>query len=111
MKKLKTVITALEDIKIEDIVVFDMREVNPFFDFFILSTATNNRQMNAAIRDVKQALSRHDQSASKKEGHDSGWALFDAGDIIVNIFTKEAREYYNLEKMWLDIPKVNLNKL
>ncbi len=111
MDKLKTVIAALEDIKIEDIVVFDMREVNPFFDFFILSTATNKRQMNAAIRDVKNALSSLDQTGSKKEGNDSGWALFDADDIIVNIFTKEAREYYNLEKMWLDIPKVNLEKL
>ncbi len=111
MKKLKSIINALEDLKIEDILVFDMRDVNPFFDYFVLSTASNNRQMQAAMRDIKQVLSTQDNVVNKKEGSDSGWALFDAGDIIVNIFTKEAREYYNLEKMWLDIPKLKLDEL
>ncbi len=111
MDKLRIINQALEDIQLEDIMIFDMRESNPFFDFFLITSARNPRQLSAAIRDVKAALSEHGFTIPKVEGSDSGWALVDCGDIVVNIFTKEEREYYNLEKMWLDIPKIDKDRL
>ncbi len=111
MDKLKIVKKALEDIILEDIMIFDMRERNPFFDFFIISSAKNTRQLAAAARDVKHALSEHGFDEPSIEGSDFGWTLVDCGDIVVNIFTKEEREYYNIEKMWLDVPKLDKDRL
>ncbi len=111
MNKLKVVTNALEDIILDDIIIFDLREKNPFFDFFIISSAKNPRQLAAAARDVKHALNENGYDDSKIEGTDGGWSLVDCGDIIVNIFTKEEREYYNIEKMWLDIPKLDKDTL
>ncbi len=111
MQKLKLIKDALEDMQLEDIMIFDMKDHSPFFDYFIISSARNPRQLNGAIRDVKKALSEHDYPDAKVEGSQGGWSLIDCGDIIVNVFTKEEREYYNIEKMWLDVPKIDKDSL
>ncbi len=112
MDKLTLIVKALDDMQLEDIVIYDMREVNPFFDYFILSSAKNPRQLNGAIRDVKETLLENDHDRPNIEGSTGGaWALIDCGDIIVNVFTKDEREYYNIEKMWIDVPKIDKDTL
>ncbi|MFH5881525.1 MAG: ribosome silencing factor [Candidatus Izemoplasmataceae bacterium] len=112
MSKIKIVVNALESLKLEDIIVYDMRERSPFFDYFILSTASNTRQLQAAIKHLKDDLSAAKYDLPNVEGnHSNAWVLMDAKDIVVNIFTKEERKFYNMEKMWLDVPQINIDKL
>ncbi len=106
---IKTVIETLQDLKLEDIIVYDMRERSPFFDFCVLSTARSSRQLQAALKHLKDNLqaAKHKMPMIEGAGSD-GWVLMDAKDVIVNIFTREERTYYNLEKMWMDIPTVDI---
>lgn len=112
MTKLEIVLNALDSLKLKDIIVYDMRERSPFFDYFILSTATNTRQLQAAIRHLKDDLSAAKYDELAFEGtHSNAWVLMDAKDIVVNIFTEEERNFYNIEKMWLDVPQVDITSL
>ncbi len=112
MEKIKVVVEALESLKLKDIIIYDMRERSPFFDYFILSTATNTRQLQAAIRHLKNDLAAAKYDMPNVEGtHSNAWILMDAKEVVVNIFTEDERKFYNIEKMWLDIPTVSVEKL
>ena len=112
MKKLEAIITALEDVKLQDIEIYDMREKSPFFDYFIISSATNSRQLQASIQHVSDNLAKHKFAHARVEGKNSNsWVLIDAKDIIINVFTKEEREYYDLEKMLVEIHKIGLHEV
>lgn len=112
MDKLKLVIDALESVNLKDIVVYDMREKSPFFDFLIISSATSDRQLNAAVSHIQKDLSDNGHEVANVEGKNSNsWILVDCKDIVVNVFTKEEREFYNLEKMLAEIDELNLEDL
>jgi ribosome-associated protein len=112
MSKINVIVNSLESLKLDDIVIYDMRTKSPFFDYFILSTASNSRQLQAAISHVKEDLTKAGYDIPNFEGTNSNsWVLVDAKDIIVNIFTKEDRLFYNIEKMWLDIPQIDSSDL
>lgn len=112
MNKINVIINSLESIKLDDIIIYDMRSKSPFFDYFVLSTASNSRQLQAALAHIKDDLTREGYDIPNFEGTNSNsWVLVDAKDIIVNIFTKEDRLFYNIEKMWLDIPKLSPSDL
>lgn len=112
MTKIQVIINSLEDINVFDIVVYDMKNISPFFDYFVISSANSDRQLNAAITHIGNDLAQAKFDHPKFEGKDSkSWVLIDANDVIVNIFTQEEREYYNLEKMWAGIETVDIEKL
>ncbi len=110
MSKIKLIIEALDNLKLHDIVVYDMRERSPFFDYFVLSTATNTRQLKAAVDHVKEHLAAKEYPTPAVEGtHSNAWILMDAKDIVVNIFTAEERAFYNIEKMLADVQKIDVS--
>lgn len=112
MKKIEVILNALEDVKLVDIEVYDMKEKSPFFDYLIISSATNNRQLQASTQHVINDLAKNNFPHPRVEGKNSNsWILIDAKDIIVNVFTKEEREYYNLEKMLVEIRKLSPQEL
>lgn len=112
MKKIEVVMNSLEDINLSDIEIYDMREKSPFFDYLIISSATSDRQLQAAINHVQKDLQENGFELARVEGKNSNsWILIDAKDIIINVFTKEEREYYNLEKMLVEINKVELKEV
>jgi len=112
MTKIELVINALEDVKALDIVVFDMREKSPFFDYFVISSATSDRQLQAAITHINQDLAENNFSSASVEGKNSkSWVLLDCKDIIVNVFTRDEREFYNIEKMWAGISQLDIGNL
>lgn len=77
------------------------------FDYFILTTASNQRQSHAIAEEVR-VLMKHDGANRRNiEGKDSEWILGDYGDIVLHIFTEEAREMYDLERLWADAKKVD----
>jgi ribosome-associated protein len=110
MEKIQVIIDALESVNLQDIDIFDMKSKSPFYDYLIISSATNNRQLNAVISHIQEALTTNYFQAARVEGKNSNsWILIDCKDIIVNVFTKEEREFYNLEKMLVEIEKLSPN--
>ena len=107
MTKIETIVDALESVKLQDIVIYDMREKSPFFDYLLISSATNSRQLTACIPHVQKGLVENGYGHAKVEGKDSNsWILIDCNDIIINVFTEEERVNYDLEKMLIEIEKI-----
>jgi ribosome-associated protein len=112
MDKLQTIIDALDGVNLFDISVFDMRQKSPFFDYIVIASASSERQLNASISHVQNALAEQGYQAANVEGKNSkAWILIDAKDIVINVFTKEERLFYNLEKMLADIDTIDLETL
>jgi len=93
----------LSDKKAQDIVIIDIQGKAAFADYFVIASGGSERQINALVDDVEDAFAKEGLFVKSIEGkQNSGWILMDFGDIIVNVFTKEQREKYNIEKVWGD---------
>ncbi|MBW2268757.1 MAG: ribosome silencing factor [Deltaproteobacteria bacterium] len=98
------------DRKARDPVVLDVREVVSFADAFVFLTGGSNRQVRAIAEAIQQALKQRDERPLGVEGLDDGrWVLMDWNDVIVHIFQPEVREHYDLERLWSDAPRVELD--
>lgn len=99
------------DKKAEDVVVLDLTELSDVCDFFMIATGFNNRQVDTIVDEIEgqvaKACGEHPFSI---EGRDQRtWILMDYGSVVVHVFTPEAREYYRLEKLWGDAPRLSLD--
>ena len=93
----------LSNKKALDIVVIDIQEKASFADYFVVCSGTSERQIQALTDDIEELYAQEGLFVKSIEGkHDTGWILMDFGDIIVNLFTKEMREKYSIEKIWGD---------
>lgn len=89
--------------KARDLVILDIGERSGFADYFVIATAINQRNMQALCDEVEDKLKEIDLDVRSIEGKDSsGWILMDYGDVIVNIFTADQRDHYQIEKIWND---------
>ena len=101
MNILKNIINELENNKAIDIVSIDVKEKTSITDYMVFATGTSNRHVNSLSRSIYESLKKNGFKNSVVEGDNStGWIVIDTGDVIVDIFKKESREFYNLEKMW-----------
>ena len=101
MDNLHTIITDLESNKAENILSMDVSKKTSIASYMIFATGTSNRHVNALSQSVYRNLKNSGFKCANIEGNNStGWIVIDCGDIIVHIFKKEIREFYNLEKMW-----------
>ena len=109
MEKLECIVRAMNDKLATNIVAIDMRETSPLFDYFVLCTGSNQRLLNAIKDNVEEQCELNGYEVKAIEGlRDSQWILMDLGDIVVHIFEGEARDNYNLEKLWGDMPRVDI---
>lgn len=105
-------VTALEDKKAEDICVIDISEVSVLADYFIIAGGNNQSQIQALSESVEEKLGRNGYPVKQIEGYQSAnWILLDFGDIIVHIFDKENRLFYDLERIWCDGKKMDASEL
>ena len=108
----KIAVAALEDRKAEDVTVIDIREVSPIADFFIIASGTNQNQLQAMKDSADEALYKAGINAEQIEGNQSStWILMDYKDIIIHIFSKEDRLFYDLERIWRDGRKIDISEL
>lgn len=99
----KLVYQALEDKKAEDIRIIDISRVSVLADYFIIANGSNRSQIQALSDNVEESLGRAGVPAKQIEGYDTAnWVLLDFGDIIVHVFDKENRLFYDLERIWRD---------
>lgn len=95
------VITALEDVKAQDIQVLDVRGKTSITDFMIVASGTSDRHVKALADAAVEAAKKHGQEPIGVEGESSReWVLVDLGDIILHAMHPQTRAFYNLEKLW-----------
>lgn len=108
----KIAVNALEDRKAEDIRVIDISEISPIADYFIIANGTNQNQLQAMRDAADEALYKAGVKVQQVEGNQSStWILMDYGDIIIHIFSKEDRLFYDLERIWSDGKAVDIETL
>ena len=99
----KQAVSALEDKKAEDITVIDIGEVSSIADYFIIANGSNANQLAAMQDAVDEAFYKAGLHAKQIEGNkNSTWILIDYNDVIVHLFDKEDRLFYDLERIWKD---------
>lgn len=99
----------LENKKAENIDLIDISKKSSFADYFVIASGNSERQVKALVDDVEDKFAENGLFPKTIEGKNgSGWILMDFGDVIVNIFTKEMREKYSLEKIWGDCDFIDL---
>ena len=104
-------INALEDKKAEDIRIIDISEISTLADYFIIANGTNRSQIQALADNVEEALGRAGLPLKQVEGYETAnWILMDYRDIIVHVFDKENRLFYDLERIWSDGKKIDISE-
>ncbi|HYP53577.1 MAG TPA: ribosome silencing factor [Pyrinomonadaceae bacterium] len=108
-ERLRGALRAASDKKALESVVLDLRRVASFTDFFVITSATNVRQVQAIADEVVERLKEQGGRALRVEGYNAAeWVLIDYGDFIVHVFEDEARRFYDLERLWRDASRVEL---
>ena len=111
IESLKIAINAADDKKAHDLVALDISEIASFADYFLLCTGDSSRQMQAIADEVEKRLKASGIRPSHVEGYqNSEWILMDYLDLVVHIFSKTARPYYDLERLWRDGKKLDTDK-
>ncbi|SDH46807.1 ribosome-associated protein [Alteribacillus persepolensis] len=100
---------AADEKKAEQLVALDMRGISLIADYFLIGHGNSHKQVQSIAREIKNKAQEEGQDVKRLEGFDEAkWVLIDLGDIIVHIFHKDERHYYNLEKLWGDASQVEL---
>ncbi len=109
---LRKALNAVDDKKAADIVVLDISGVATFANYFLLCTGDSSRQIQAIVDEVEQKLEAIGLRPSHIEGYQHAeWVLMDYIDVVVHVFSKSARAYYDLERLWRDAKKLDVEQL
>ena len=99
----KLAVQALQYKKGEDVKIIDIREISVLADYFVIASGSNGNQVQAMADNVEEMLGKAGYVSAQIEGYDSAnWILMDYKDIIVHIFCREDRLFYDLERIWRD---------
>ncbi|MBF4694883.1 ribosome silencing factor [Fusibacter ferrireducens] len=108
-KVIKKIHELLSDKKAQDIVTLSLFEVTTIADYFILATGTSSTHINALSEHIEKELAKEQIFPRHKEGKRNGeWVLMDYTDIVIHIFNRETRAYYDLERIWSDAKYIEI---
>ena len=97
-----------EENRAKEVVVLDVRELTPMFDYFVIATGTSRRQLHATSEEIDHVL--EDELGDRRMGIEgfraSRWILLDYGSIVIHLFDEETRKYYDLEGLWAPAKRV-----
>ena len=109
---LRIAVNAADDKKANDLVILDISKITSFANYFLLCTGDSSRQMQAIADEVEKQLKASGIRPSHVEGYqNSEWILLDCMDLVVHIFSKNARAFYDLERLWRDAQKMDASLL
>ena len=101
----RVIVDALEDVKAQDIAVFNTEHLSPLFERVIIATGTSNRQTKSLASSVRDKVREAGLPKPRLEGEDNGeWIIVDCGPAVVHIMQQAIRQYYHLEEIWGDKP-------
>ena len=108
--KLSIIKDAIEDKKGVDMQVLDISKMTSIADYFIIVSGNSSTQVTSIADEVESKMFKEGfERVSNREGYQSArWILLDFGDIIVHVFHKDEREYYNLERLWSQVERENI---
>lgn len=90
-----------------DVLVLDMRGITPLYDFFVLATGASRRQIHTITEEIDDAMHEQGDRRLSVEGYESSkWVVQDYGDVVVHVFDEATRQYYAIEELWADAPRV-----
>jgi len=99
------------DKKAMDVVVLDMADASSITDYFVICSGGSQRQVQAIADAIDEQLKQAGITSLGVEGYRQGhWILMDYGDVIVHVFSQETREFYDLERLWANAPKIDLSR-
>ncbi len=108
----KVIYDAIDDKIGQDISIIKIGDMSSLCDYFVIATAGSQRQVKAITDNVEDELTKLGIEPRGKEGHGAqNWILLDYGDVMVHVFDEESREYYKLEKLWADAPRIDVDTL
>ena len=111
VKILDIAANALNEKKAANLAALKVDDLTVLTECFLLATATSSTHVRALANEVEFKLSEQGVEPHHIEGKSTGWVLLDYGSVIVHVFSKEAREFYNLDKMWADGTVIDLDSI
>ncbi len=108
-ERICTALRSASDKKALDLVVLDLRAIASFTDYFLITSGTNPRQVQAIADEIVEQLKKQGTRAARVEGYSTAeWVLVDYGDFVVHVFEEKSRRFYDLERLWRDAARVEL---
>lgn len=110
-EKIEIIVKALDSKKADDIQVLEIKDLTILSDYFVIANGNSSTQTKAIADEVEYKMKENGIMPDRTEGYQgSNWIILDYGDIIVHVFYKETRSYYNLERLWSDAQQVDVSK-
>ncbi|HBC8084636.1 ribosome silencing factor [Staphylococcus aureus] len=98
-------VDAIDNKKGEDTISLEMKGISDMTDYFVVTHGNNERQVQAIARAVKEVANEQNIEVKRMEGYNvARWILIDLADVVVHVFHKDERNYYNIEKLYQDAP-------
>ncbi len=109
-ERISIIAKACSDKKGLDVKLLNLKKLTPIADFFVIASGNSTTQVIAIVDEIEEKMGNAGYPLLGKEGYETGrWVLMDFGDIIVHVFHREDREFYNLEKLWADSEEIELD--
>lgn len=110
-KALEIIVKTLDRKKAEDIKVLKITDLTIIADYFVIADGTSITQTRALADEVEFRLKEQGIAPNQTQGTTGGWIVLDYGDIVVHIFTKDQRDFYNLERLWQDGDEIDISEM
>jgi len=108
-ERMLTALRSAAEKKAINTVVLDLREIASFTDYFVITSGTNERQVQAISDEIVETLKKAGSPAARVEGYKTAeWILLDYGDFVVHVFDEKSRTFYDLERLWRESRRVDL---
>lgn len=107
----ENLVKVLDNKKAEDIAALETTALTVVSDYFVIATGNSSTHVKSLADDVEYELQKLGVEPDHIEGRATGWILLDYGSVLVHIFTRDNRDYYNLEHLWADAKKIDISHL
>ena len=98
------------EVKAEELILLDLRKLSFSFEFFLICSAVSDRRIRTVVEKIEESLSEKGKRPLHREGRpEGGWMLLDFGSVVAHVFAPEARQFYQLERLWSDAPRLHVN--
>ncbi len=109
IEKTRLIVKASQDKKAVGPVILEIKELTVIADYFVICSGESGTQVGAIADNIREEMVKSGVRPRSVEGADhNSWVLIDYGDVIVHVFENETRNYYELEKLWLDAPQITV---
>jgi ribosome-associated protein len=110
--RISIIVKSAEDKKAFDIKVLNISHLTSIADYFVIASGNSQRQVMSVCDDIEEKMKNSGYELFHKDGYNTGkWVLLDYGDIIVHVFYKEDRDFYNLERLWVDGVDISIENI